>query len=125
MNCACAVSNDMDNDAAWGCREIKRAGKIHKCCECFSAIEPGTSYFYHTVFAEGTVSNFKVCPDCQSVIWQFFKNGWYFETVWDSLTDYLYDNWKDDLPSSCICQLTPVARDKVCDILDEIYAQEK
>ena len=124
MNCACAVSCDMENEgSAWGVREVKKARKTHKCYECRGIISAGSSYFYHTIFGEGTISNFKVCPDCQSVIRQFFDNGWMFGSVWDSLGEYLWGNWREDLPSSCICKLPPGARNKVCDLLEDIHSR--
>jgi len=124
MDCACTVSNDYESeDCHWGCREIKRAAKNHTCYECGVSIPVGTAYFYHTVFGDGTASNYKYCSDCQSVTKHFFNNGWFFGSVWDSLFDYLSENWRDDLPSSCICKLPPTARDKVCDILDDIHSR--
>jgi len=127
MDCACSVSNDYDDDSVWNCgvREINKAGKDHTCFECGDRIEKGKGYFYHSVFGESTIQNFKVCNDCQSIIWQFFKEGWVFGSIWESLGDYLCYNWADDLPSSCISKLTPHARDKVCDIFEKIHTLSK
>lgn len=121
MDCACVVSHSVENENSWGFRKINRAAKDHKCYECAGTIPKGASYFYHTCFGDGTASNYKICPDCQSVINQFFSDGWWFGCVWDSLADYLYENWQDDLPSSCISKLLPFAQNKVCDILQEIH----
>lgn len=125
ITCGCAVTCDdnYDEDQRWGCRGI-RAAKEHKCSECSVIIPIGSSFFYHTVFFEGSCNNYKICQDCQSVILHFFGDGWWFGSVWDHLAEYLYYNWRDDLPSSCISQLTPTARDKVCDLLQGEYEDE-
>jgi hypothetical protein len=124
MDCSCSVSRCVDDDDNhWSARE-RKARKGHKCYECNGAILAGQAYFYHTVFGGGSASNYKVCLDCQSVIWQFFNNGWWFGSVWDSLNDYVNENWRNDLPSSCICKLSPPARDKVCDIFDKLHTRQ-
>lgn len=122
MDCACAVSHDYESeDTYWGVREINRAAKDHKCYECGGVIPKGSPYFIHIIFGNGTANNYKYCKDCQSMVWQFFSNGWWFGQVWENLAEYLADNWRDDLPSSCICQLTPGARGKVCDMIQKIH----
>lgn len=125
MDCSCTVSSDYYNDGcSWGVREVMKARKDHVCCECYKTIKTGSSYFYHNCFGDGTISNHKVCQDCQTVIWQFFSDGWIFGNIWEQLEYYLEDNWHDDLPSSCICKLTPIARNKVCDILQKIHNRQ-
>jgi len=116
MDCACAVPIDCGEETTWGARHVQHAGKDHVCCECGSKILKGSEYFFHTCFGDG-IRNYKVCLDCQTVIWKFFDNGWIFTQVWDDLAYYLDDHWADDLPSNCISQLSSVARAKVCDIL--------
>jgi hypothetical protein len=126
FECGCDAGNDYSGDESqWGVREVHKAGKDHICSECNAEIKKGSGYFYHTVFMYKDIQNFKVCLDCQSVIWQFFSGGWMFSTIWDTLSDYLYYNWSEDLPSSCISKLTPKARDKVCDIIQEIHESVK
>jgi hypothetical protein len=105
-----------------GVRLIRAASKDHRCYECGAAICKGSSFAYHTLFGFRSARNFRICYDCQSVIWRFFGDGWWFGSVWNDLYNYLEENWQDDLPSSCIVKLTPAARDKVCDIL-ELFQQ--
>jgi len=45
--------------------------------------------------------------------------------VWDNLFDYLDDNWREDLPTSCIVKLHPVARARVCDMLQKINQESE
>jgi len=123
MDCSCSVDFGFNDETRWSYQQIKKAAKRHKCYECGTPIPAGSSYFCHTIFGGGIVEHFRYCHDCQSVVDKFFTNGWYFGNVWESLSGYLYDNWREDLPSSCICKLTPGARDKVCDILEEIHTE--
>jgi len=125
MECSCTVGDDYDGDEGmkWGVREVMRAGKDHKCCECREIIKKGSPYFYHTLFGDSHIENMKICNDCQSVIWQFFSSGWMFETIWDTLGDYICYNWESDLPSDCISKLSPGARDKVCDLIEKVWRQ--
>ena len=122
MQCSCNASGSYDevDNQFYGVKE-RKARKEHKCYECGSTIKPFENYFFHTLFCEGTIRNYKTCENCQNIIWHFFQDGWIFGSIWETLNDYIYENWRDDLPSSCICQLPPVARDKVCDMIEEIH----
>jgi len=41
-----------------------KARKQHKCCECGSAIQPGTQYQRISGIWDGEPSRFKTCADC-------------------------------------------------------------
>ncbi|NOR27523.1 MAG: hypothetical protein GQ540_03225 [Lutibacter sp.] len=121
MDCSCNVSNSYDDcESRWGCCE-RKARVFHECYECGCEIAYGDTYWFHTLFGEDTISNFKYCNDCQNITWQFFKNGWMFGDIWDSLECYFDENWSEDLPSSCIIKLPKGVRDKVCDMLEKIH----
>lgn len=117
MECSCAASSGYDGDGgSWGERE-RKAAKPHKCYECREVISKGEKYWFHTVFGEGTVSNFKICQTCESLMLKFFPDGWTYGQVIDDLESYLDDSWNDDLPSSCISELPLKAQYVVCDYL--------
>ena len=118
MECSCSVGlYDGDGgESHWGVQH-RKAAKQHRCCECHGVINKGEYYWYHTVFYDGTVSNYKICEACDCIIHTFFDNGWYYGMVIEELKEYLHDGWSEDLPSSCIVKLVPKARDMVCDFL--------
>jgi hypothetical protein len=123
MECSCAASSGYDGDGnAWVERE-RKAAKPHKCFECGAAIVKGEKYWFHTVFGEGTISNFKVCQTCESLMNAFFPDGWMFGSVIEDLESYLHESWENDLPSSCISKLPPSAQHVVCDYLQEYQEQ--
>lgn len=119
MECSCSVSSGYDGDSnAWGERQ-RKAAKQHKCYECGQTINKGENYWFHTVFREGSISNFKICLSCESLMNGFFQDGWMYGSVIEDLEEYLHENWKEDLPSSCISKLTKDAQQVVCDHLQQ------
>jgi len=119
MNCSCNVSNyDSYNETYWHSRKLK-AAKVHKCCECGKEITKGDYFFFESILdpEEVCITNFKVCEDCSELCAVFFQDGWRYHSVLEDLQNYLENTWFDDLPSECISQLSPVNRDRVCDIL--------
>jgi len=88
-------------------------------------IKKGEKFFYGTHFIPGEKPrNSKTCTDCKSIENNFFNGGWLVGSMVDDLENYFNDSWQEDLPSSCISQLTPAARDRVCDILQEFQEAE-
>ena len=41
-----------------------KARKLHRCCECHGAINPGDTYEKAFIVQDGDVSNFKTCQKC-------------------------------------------------------------
>ena len=117
MNCSCSISTSYEgSESSWGV-QTRKAAKVHRCCECRTTITKGEKYFYHTVFGDGTIGNYKMCSACNSILESFFTSGWMFGFVLEDLEYHLEESWIDDLPSSCISKLAPGARDMVCDYL--------
>jgi len=120
MECSCNVGIDGDNDDFLGYSErTLKAGRKHTCVECGKEIKKGEQFVFISIFEIERIGNFKLCLDCHAVSKQFFADGWIFGQMWDNLGDYLFYNWKDDLPSNCISKLPPPARDRVCDQLQD------
>jgi hypothetical protein len=120
MECSCSVGMGFDSDGSCsGADREVRAAKDHKCYECGGMIRKGERYRYHTLFYDGTISNFKLCLACDALVRAFFQNGWIYGSIISDLDDYLYESWQEDLPSNCISKLPPAARDRVCDILQD------
>lgn len=120
MNCSCNVGNNYEDDEQTGYIERRlRAAKAHKCRECGNIIQKGETFVFCTCLKVGDISNYKMCSTCHEIATEFFHDGWIFTQIMDSLGDYFYQGWRDDLPSNCISKLSPPARSRVCDMLQE------
>jgi hypothetical protein len=123
MECSCEVDTYDDDcePVQMYSERMVRSRKDHKCGECRTvSIHRGDVYKYATYLFDGKWEEHKICQMCIDTAKHFFSGGSYpFGTLWDELGDYLNDNWRKDLPSDCISQLPPAARDRVCDILQE------
>ncbi|MFA7346890.1 MAG: hypothetical protein WCZ86_03925 [Desulfurivibrionaceae bacterium] len=119
MECAC-VESCGDEYAESTHTEIIFAINQVKCGECYRIIQPGEQYELCTLLFEGEWSRCKTCLDCRSVTAAFFC-GFTFETVWEDLgNSLLYSDGR--FPEDKVHLLTPVAREKVFALLEDIWA---
>ena len=124
MECSCAVDVYSDDFEPVACftNGIRKARVDHKCRECRSVITRGETYNYSSYVFDGKWFDDKVCNDCQSVINQFFPSGGYYD-LWPEITEEVSES-EGEVPESCIAKLTPKARERLCDIIDEHNAQQ-
>jgi hypothetical protein len=115
MNCSCSATST-DGDGYCSSR-IRKAAKEHTCPECGKIIEKGEQYLFSTLFIDGGIHNSKMCKICESLVDQFFEDGYYCGRMRDDLESYLDNSWNEDLPSNCISKLHPTAKAIVCDLL--------
>ena len=123
MNCDCycdASGYSGDNDF---CHFISKsnpvAKKEHICTECKRVIKKGEQYEYWFVVC-GKPSTYKTCIDCISVRNVFFRNNWTFTEIYWDLCDFIIEI-DGDISSDCIRKLTPAARIKICDMIEEAW----
>jgi hypothetical protein len=121
MNCDCVVSFDNYGKLPelFVKKEIK-ARKEHICIECKRIIKPSEIYEKNVGKWDGEISIYKVCRDCISIRKMFFKDGFYFGEIYQDLITFLREI-DGEVSSDCIKKLTPNARAKVCDMLEEIW----
>jgi hypothetical protein len=115
MECSCNATS-IDGDGYYSSR-TRIAAKPSECPECGKIIEKGEEYLFTTLFLDGRIHNDKMCKICESIIDQFFQDGYYCGQIHDDLEAYLDSSWAEDLPSKCISRLHPKAKEKVCEIL--------
>lgn len=115
MNCSCNATS-IDGDGYYTSR-TRKAAKQHICPECGKTIEKGEEYLFSTLFIDGGIYNSKMCKVCESLVDQFFQDGYYCGRIKEDLESYLDDSWNEDLPSKCISKLHPKAKEIVCDML--------
>lgn len=54
-----------------------KARKLHRCCECHGAINPGDTYEKFFVVHDGDASNFKTCQKCaEARDWLLNETDW-------------------------------------------------
>ena len=115
MDCSCSISIDHDGELSCFKEKIRTARKKHRCGECFGDITPGEQYEYVSGIWDGEPIVYKTCLDCKSLRDVFF-DSWTYTQVWDDFFDNFYP---DDIPEKCLATLTPLARAKVCEWIEE------
>jgi len=65
----------------------------------------------------------RMCMDCRSVTEHLFC-GFTFGQVWEDLRDHLYDTG-GEISWAKVAMLTPAAREKVCDIIENVWRREE
>lgn len=122
MECAC-VSVDVDDYEC--CSELisdkwHKARKDHRCCECHRTIVNGEQYRRETLSDDGKISTYKTCADCESLKGAFFCGGYLFGNVWGDFQESFSDCF-EDLPWSKLPDLTPAARNRVFEMIEECW----
>ncbi len=93
-----------------------RGRKRHLCNECQCWLDKGEQHEMFSGAIDGHWVTYRTCMDCISARDAFFCNGWYWTMIWEDIRDHL--EWTD-IDLCCLEKLTPVARAKVVDIIDE------
>lgn len=122
MQCSCVYVGDTGEGYDFSRSKIVTAKKDHKCCECRQPIATGSKYEYVFGVWYGDPDTHKTCLDCLSVRNIFFCDGWWYEQLWDQLKEHI-DGAKGDISESCISALTPLAREKVCALIESVWCE--
>jgi hypothetical protein len=118
MACSCSIyACDDEYLAGFMQDKIVKARKVHHCSECSRVILPGEKYEHTKCVMDGEWSRHKTCLDCQSIRLSFFES-YIFGQLWESFREYLCD-CRGQVPESCIAKLTPAARAKVCELIEQ------
>ncbi len=115
MECSCQAEVDNDGGPSFFSKEVRTARKKHKCHECDKTINPGEKYECVSGFWYGHPDRFKTCMDCVSLRDIFFTHGWVFTQIWEDFRETFRG---DTIPESCIAELTPMARARVCEFIE-------
>jgi hypothetical protein len=121
-DCACVYVGDYDGPEFCHA-ERRRARKTHKCDECWREIVAGETYEHVRGKWDGYMSTFKTCGDCLSIRDSFFCEGFMYGGLWEDLHEHLHAvvRFGTGIDSSCLVSLTPRAREKVCDEIEELW----
>lgn len=118
----CVYAGDIYEHPSFIGERVVVAKKAHKCVECRREIFFGEKYEYIAGVWDGEFATFQTCIDCLSVKKSFFCGGYEFGGIWPDLREHIRD-FEGNIPSDCIIALTRTARDKVCDLIQEAWAE--
>ena len=119
MNCSCVyVEGDCPSDGFYHA-SFYVARKEHKCDECKRIIRPGEKYEKVVAKYDG-FQVFKTCPDCLSLRDAFFCEGYVHTCLWDDFLRFVI-SCKGEINFQALSMLTPLARAKACDIIDNVW----
>ena len=121
MECSCTIDAEYDEGPDCYQEAMRKTRKTHKCCECGEVIQIGEKYESISGIWDGDPHTYKTCMDCKSLRGVFFKN-WCFEMIWD---DFKEEFSGAVVPESCISELTPAAREKVCQWIEDQWEREE
>lgn len=123
MSCACVPGYDCDGPdlERW---KIRKARKPHRCVECNREIAPGERYEYASSCYDGSWSHYATCLDCVSVAGAFFCDGLLIGGMWLMLKDHI-EYLNGAIHSDCLVSLTPAARERVCEMIEDAWPEEE
>lgn len=121
VGCACEIEIDTQGcGPSFASTKLLKARKDHRCFECKGAIKKGTQY-EKVAGKWGTgFETFKTCGDCGSLRTEFFRSGHYFGRIWEDFEIYV-DEVAAEISEKCMSNLTPSAREKACNIIQEYW----
>lgn len=125
MDCSCHIDSYTDD-----CERVElykskivMARKPHICGECKRLISK-EKYEYASYLYEGKFWQEKICIDCRSARIQFYPGGsWAFGNLWNDIEIFIGEV-NGEIPESCISELTPKARDRVCDLIERVRREK-
>ena len=121
-NCGC-IYVDCDWYAEEYIEDQVVAKKSVRCSECGNLITRGEEHIKATYQDdEEKWRTRRTCLDCQSIIDEFFCDGHKFNAVWTNVKEHVYD-LEGQISSECLLNLTPKAREKVFDIIEETWEE--
>jgi hypothetical protein len=121
-DCSCIYMVEIDNPASFVSSRLVRARKNHFCCECAHVITPGERYERTFGVWDGEVEIYKTCLVCKELRDAFFCDGWQYTTVMEDL-DYHILEMKGEIAESCLANLTSLARDRICSMIEEYWGE--
>lgn len=121
MQCTC-IEVDCDDPCQVISQKVVKARKAYQCCECRETINIGDEYEHYTGTHEGSIFHHKTCKDCVSLRDAYFCN-YYFGDVWELFRQHVYES-NGEVCLEPMEKLTPRAKAKACEVIDEFWREE-
>ena len=121
MSCGCIYIEDGDGlMASLYHARTHQARKPHVCTECRGPIHPGELYEYVAANWDDDFQVMKTCYVCLAVRRAFFCGSFNHGAIWLDMNYHIID-LDGELDSDCLADLPKVARDKVCDLIQDYW----
>jgi len=124
MECAITVPFKLESSELCTVKlsRIVTAKIPHTCTECGEIINIGYDYLVDVIYLKDKMYVSKTCEHCLSVCQVFFSSGWIYGQIWRDLAKFVIFS-QGELASAQIIQLTPIAKGRVCDMIDTYFHQ--
>ena len=121
MECECTVPTYIDGEDCGELLYILQIPmyKTYTCIECSETYRMSWCHI-ESIRWEGYIQTYYTCEHCYSLRQVFFSGGWYFTMLWEEMYTFINDA-EGDISVSCILELTPKARGKVLDSIEEVW----
>ena len=125
-SCSCADVCGWDDGEAVACyrRRVVKARMLCRCYECAAPIARGDMHQCETGVSDGRWFTTRTCLDCASVQESFFGCGWVSGGVWEDLREHI-EATNGEISSACLVSLTPAARVRVCELIEEEWERQE
>lgn len=113
MECNCKIEcypGDFDYEVCDGVMTKSKNQQL--CTECGRNIAPGENY--EETDDKKNELFIITCADCLVARKVFFGANYYVGGLWDAI----HEAFRYDIPESCLSQLTPYHRDKLCEEIE-------
>lgn len=102
------------------------ARKEHECEFCHCVIPKGKRYSYEKGKYDGDIFARKLCPECNSILYDYCNENGYEEFDWWTISDYLSDTYCFDCQNREECNVSPeqceiIREDFPCEIPKKLY----
>lgn len=96
--------------------------KGHKCSECGRIIEKGEKSEAVSGKWDGDIRSYRTCEDCLSARSEFFCDGYLHNNMWENIWEHVCEHG-GEIASECLLALTPRARMRVIEMIDELWEE--
>ena len=116
MSCAdvCLEFEYEGSGAAFYTERVVTARKVHRCCECFTAIPVGATYQRASGKYDGEVSTVKTCAACMEIRKAFVCGAWIFGQLWEEIEQVMFPILYESGPLDCLAKLKTVEARQKC-----------
>ena len=121
MECSC-FDADVDEYGTVLEDKVVTARKAHRCHECGKSISLGENYRREKAVYDGQCDTHKTCLDCSSI-----RNELVCSFYWGEVLDLVRESIFEcggTVSESAISRLTPGARSRICEIIEDLWTDD-
>lgn len=127
MDCSCSIEHDHDDDCVPSNLTVTMVTLqklTKKCNECNCDILPGVTHERVIGVWDKKGKLFRTCPDCLSLRENFYQGCFTISYIREGIEDFICEA-DGEIPESCLSSLTPVAREFVLKIIEDVWEHEE